>query len=92
MIHVFNYDTPTKIENYCHRIGRTGRAGKFGIAVTYITDADTEIMYDLKTYLEATNAFIPNELSNHPSAQYQLQRDDKGNIVNQKKDKIQYAK
>ena len=26
--HVLNYDMPNKIENYCHRIGRTGRAGK----------------------------------------------------------------
>ena len=90
--HVFNFECPNKIENYCHRIGRTGRAGKFGIAITYVTDSDTEIMYELKTYLESTNAHIPNELLNHPSAQFPIQRDDRGNIINQKRDKVQYAK
>jgi len=86
--HVFNFECPNKIENYCHRIGRTGRAGKFGTAITYLTDSDTEIMYDLKTYLESTNTYIPNELTNHPSAQFPLQRDDKGNIILGKKEKL----
>ena len=36
--HVINYDVPNKIDSYCHRIGRTGRAGKFGIAISFITD------------------------------------------------------
>jgi ATP-dependent RNA helicase DDX23/PRP28 len=35
---VINYELPSKIETYCHRIGRTGRAGKDGIATSYITD------------------------------------------------------
>lgn len=90
--HVFNFECPNKIENYCHRIGRTGRAGKYGTAITYVSDSDTEIMYELRTYLESTNAHIPHELMNHPSAQFPIQRDDRGNIINQKRDKVQYAK
>jgi len=38
--HVFNYDVPTDPEIYVHRIGRTGRAGKNGIAITLLTPGD----------------------------------------------------
>lgn len=34
---VINYDMPHQIENYTHRIGRTGRAGKKGTAITFLT-------------------------------------------------------
>lgn len=40
---VINYDTPNNIEAYTHRIGRTGRAGKKGTAITFLTMADTEV-------------------------------------------------
>ena len=36
---------------YTHRIGRTGRAGKSGVAVTFLTQADSEVFYDLKQML-----------------------------------------
>ena len=91
--YVFNYDLPTKIENYCHRIGRTGRAGKSGIAISFITDADTEVMYALKAYLENTNAAVPQQLAKHPAAQAAAgSRDDKGNIIGAKRDAIKYSK
>ena len=35
--HVFNYDIPADVESYIHRIGRTGRAGQVGMAVTLVT-------------------------------------------------------
>jgi ATP-dependent RNA helicase DDX23/PRP28 len=90
--HVLNYDCPTKIQPYCHRIGRTGRAGKSGIAITFLTDADTEIMYDLKTYLEDTEANIPAQLLHHPSAQGPANaRDEKGRLLNAKKDSVVYT-
>ena len=38
--HVFNYDLPTDAEDYVHRIGRTGRAGKTGIAISLIAPAE----------------------------------------------------
>jgi len=40
--HVINFDTPEVPENYIHRIGRTGRADKKGIAITFITERETE--------------------------------------------------
>jgi ATP-dependent RNA helicase DDX23/PRP28 len=39
---VINYDMPNNIENYTHRIGRTGRAGRKGAAITFLTGGDTE--------------------------------------------------
>ena len=35
--HVFNYDYPNNSEDYIHRIGRTGRAGQMGTAITLFT-------------------------------------------------------
>ena len=35
--HVYNFDIPQDPESYVHRIGRTGRAGKTGMAITFIT-------------------------------------------------------
>lgn len=91
--YVFNYDVPNKIDNYCHRIGRTGRAGKSGIAISYITDADTDIMYDLKAYLDSTGAVVPHDLRSHPSATAKSgERDDKGNLLGQKRDSVKYLK
>ena len=41
--HVINYDAPHHSEDYVHRIGRTGRAGKLGVAVTIVTRADARV-------------------------------------------------
>lgn len=43
--HVYNYDFPEDADSYIHRIGRTGRAGATGLAITFYTDAD---LSDLK--------------------------------------------
>jgi len=40
--HVVNFDVPDVAENYMHRIGRTGRADKNGVSITFITKADAE--------------------------------------------------
>lgn len=67
--HVINFDLPTRsIDNYCHRIGRTGRAGKEGLATSFMTDEDEGIMAQLKTYLESTGMPIPDKLARHPAA------------------------
>jgi ATP-dependent helicase YprA (DUF1998 family) len=41
---VINYDFPTSVQSYVHRIGRTGRAGREGKAVTYFTDDDAPFL------------------------------------------------
>lgn len=47
---VFNYDIPDENEYYLHRIGRTGRAKRRGIAVTFMTDSDQFRIRDIKKY------------------------------------------
>ncbi len=44
MSHVFNFDVPTHAEDYIHRIGRTGRAGKQGRAITIATSEDNRYL------------------------------------------------
>jgi superfamily II DNA/RNA helicase len=48
---VINFDAPFNLTDYIHRIGRTGRAGKSGVAVTMLTNDDSAIFYDLRKYL-----------------------------------------
>lgn len=40
--HVFNFDIPQDSESYVHRIGRTGRAGKTGLAITFVTSREMD--------------------------------------------------
>ena len=65
---VVNYDVPNNIQDYTHRIGRTGRAGKRGYAVSLLTMEDTDIMYDLKQMLVATGSIVPQELEHAEAA------------------------
>ena len=67
--YVINYDMPTRsIDNYCHRIGRTARAGAEGFATSFITNEDEGIMAALKSYLESVGAPVPDKLARHPAA------------------------
>eukprot|EP00899_Mesostigma_viride_P006064 jgi/Mesvir1/15459/Mv11439-RA.1 len=49
--HVINFDLPKTLEDYVHRIGRTGRAGSTGRATSFYTDRDTYIVAQIKTAL-----------------------------------------
>jgi ATP-dependent RNA helicase DeaD len=48
--HVFNYDLPSEVEVYVHRIGRTGRASKTGIAISLITPAEHAHLRRIETF------------------------------------------
>ncbi len=52
--HVFNFDIPEVPENYIHRIGRTGRVDKKGIALTFITPRDIEAQERIETLMNYT--------------------------------------
>lgn len=47
---VVNFNMATNIESYTHRIGRTGRAGKSGVAITFLGNEDADVMYVLPFY------------------------------------------
>ncbi|XP_049851133.1 uncharacterized protein LOC126325473 [Schistocerca gregaria] len=60
---VINYDVPNHLEDYVHRVGRTGRAGKPGTAVTFIDPvAEEQYAGDLVRALKDANNPIPPEL------------------------------
>ena len=46
--HVFNFDVPVHAEDYVHRIGRTGRAGKLGTAISIVTRADQKHLAEIE--------------------------------------------
>lgn len=54
--HVFNYDMPHDTEAYIHRIGRTGRAGQRGMAVTLLTQRDMKTLVEIE---QGINAQLP---------------------------------
>ncbi|MBC7468204.1 MAG: DEAD/DEAH box helicase [Ramlibacter sp.] len=49
---VFNFDVPFNAEDYIHRIGRTGRAGASGLAVTFVSNSDGRLVADLEKLLK----------------------------------------
>jgi ATP-dependent RNA helicase DeaD len=51
---VFNYDLPNDEEYYVHRIGRTGRAGKSGIAFTFVSGREIYKLKDIQRYTKST--------------------------------------
>jgi superfamily II DNA/RNA helicase len=51
---VFNFDVPFNAEDYVHRIGRTGRAGASGIAVTLVTKSDARLVADIEKLIKRT--------------------------------------
>lgn len=58
--HVINYDMPDDIENYVHRIGRTGRSGTKGLATTFVNKAtDHFVLLDLKYLLIEAKQKVP---------------------------------
>ncbi len=48
---VINFDAPKHFRDFVHRTGRTGRAGKKGLAISFITKHDEGIFYELKEFL-----------------------------------------
>ncbi len=48
--HVFNFGLPMKAEDYTHRIGRTGRAGRDGLAITFAELRDRRKIFDIESY------------------------------------------
>ncbi|ELU43883.1 pre-mRNA-splicing ATP-dependent RNA helicase PRP28 [Rhizoctonia solani AG-1 IA] len=73
---VINYQMANTIEAYVHRIGRTGRAGKTGVAITFLTNDDDEVMYDLKQEISKSPiSKVPPELARHEAAQQKVTKD-----------------
>lgn len=60
--HVINYDLPSDIDDYVHRIGRTGRAGNTGMATAFFNRGNRNIVRDLLELLREANQEVPSWL------------------------------
>ncbi|XP_028292515.1 putative ATP-dependent RNA helicase an3 isoform X3 [Gouania willdenowi] len=60
--HVINFDLPSDIEEYVHRIGRTGRVGNLGLATSFFNDKNSNITKDLLDILVEAKQEVPSWL------------------------------
>ena len=62
--HVINFDVPVIPENYIHRIGRTGRADKKGISITFITDKEQPLLQAVESLMKTSVGIkdVPDEV------------------------------
>jgi superfamily II DNA/RNA helicase len=80
---VFNFDVPFNAEDYVHRIGRTGRAGASGLAVTLVSPSDMRLVADIekliKTKLQVENYPLDEDRSrgNVSEGRREERRDDR---------------
>ena len=56
---VINYDLPTQPENYLHRIGRSGRFGRKGVAINFVTKEDERILQDVQRFYNTVIEELP---------------------------------
>jgi translation initiation factor 4A len=61
---VINYDVPSKIESYLHRIGRSGRYGRKGVAINFVTDYDEKRIDSIQKYYSTIVEHLPQNISN----------------------------
>lgn len=56
---VINYDLPTQPENYLHRIGRSGRFGRKGVAINFVTKEDERLLQDVQRFYNTVIEELP---------------------------------
>lgn len=61
---VINYDIPTKIESYLHRIGRSGRYGRKGVAINFMTRFDNSRVKNIEQYYSTQIEPLPADIQN----------------------------
>ncbi|KAL6072258.1 ATP-dependent RNA helicase ddx3x [Balamuthia mandrillaris] len=59
VLHVINYDLPNDIDDYVHRIGRTGRAGNSGLATGFVSEKNRNVAMDLLELLQEADQEVP---------------------------------
>ena len=64
VLHVINFDLPRQISDYVHRIGRTGRAGNTGFAMSFLCDKNRNIVRELIDLLVENGQDVPSWMEN----------------------------
>ena len=100
--HVINFDVPDVMENYIHRIGRTGRAESKGDSITFIREKDAEMISQIEEYMnmeiprfplpdevEISEILIGDELErvNMPGSKVKIKKYESGPAFHEKKEK-----
>ena len=100
--HVINFDVPDVMENYIHRIGRTGRAESKGDSITFIREKDSEMIAQIEEYMnmeiprlplpdevEISEILIGDELErvNMPGSKVKIKKYESGPAFHEKKEK-----
>ncbi|KAL0096715.1 P-loop containing nucleoside triphosphate hydrolase protein [Phycomyces blakesleeanus] len=65
VMHVINFDMPNDMDEYIHRIGRTARVGKSGLATSFYNDRSSALAYDLAKLLKECKQEIPEFLASY---------------------------
>ncbi|MBP6023323.1 DEAD/DEAH box helicase [Ferruginibacter sp.] len=76
--HVINFDTPDEPENYMHRIGRTGRADRPGISITFITPKEKPLQENIEALMNYKIPLLP--LPEHLQISDELTEDEKPKV------------
>uniref|UniRef100_A0A6N2N285 RNA helicase n=1 Tax=Salix viminalis TaxID=40686 RepID=A0A6N2N285_SALVM len=60
---VINFDLPTQPENYLHRIGRSGRFGRKGVAINFVTKDDDRMLFDIQKFYNVVVEELPSNVA-----------------------------
>merc|ERR1711933_422933 len=60
---VINFDLPQNMENYLHRIGRSGRFGRKGCAINFVSNRDVRAMRDIERFYHTQVEELPNDIA-----------------------------
>ncbi|KAG7581873.1 Helicase C-terminal [Arabidopsis suecica] len=60
---VINFDLPTQPENYLHRIGRSGRFGRKGVAINFVTRDDERMLFDIQKFYNVLVEELPSNVA-----------------------------
>jgi len=60
---VINFDLPSNLENYLHRIGRRGRFGRNRVAINFVTNKDVRMMKDIEKYYRTQIEEMPMDIA-----------------------------
>jgi translation initiation factor 4A len=60
---VINFDLPAQPENYLHRIGRSGRFGRKGNAINFVSDEEVGLLQDIQRFYNTTIEELPSNVA-----------------------------
>nr|KAF6279720.1 DEAD-box helicase 59 [Myotis myotis] len=75
---VVNFDMPSSMDEYVHQVGRVGRLGQKGTAITFINNNSKRLFWDVAKRVKPTGSLLPPQLLNSPYLRDQQRREQQG--------------